>query len=582
MSHFIGLWQRDGLAWRELEHAAFERVLAALKGRSDHCVDTLAEGSFWCAAVSVSPNGVSCLQRASQGLPPGLAGAVAGDPLPVGADGRDIADGAAWLVRHLAWQGAAAAAACCGMFAAMAFDTGAARLTLATDHLANRALYHAIAPGRVAFSTSLDLLRLLQGGDERVDEQGLAELILMQQPLGRRTVLRDIAVLGPGELLCIDASSHRHETAIDHTATPRQVLDHEAALAAVHARFGEAVRRRLQPAREVEEAFLSGGMDSRCVVAELIDRGHRVRTFSAAFADSVDDVSSRAVAAAFGTEHTVWHKQAADRVRVALDPFTTYARRHFPAREGANRPRAIWSGDGGSVALGHVYLTPANVALAAQPASAEVALKLFPQLGRPAVSRHFGAARSRRLREAALAGVVEELRRCEQAPPDRRLFHFYMRNDQMRHLAHQHEAVDRTGIELLTPFFDRDFVAQVAALPIEGFLLHRFYNDWIRGFRCGAGDHHWQPYPGHLPSPHEPPQGVRGQWDRTWYEGPDVRRSYQAIARDLLRWPAPLARGWIRAPVLRAAAVASRLGSARWHHEIELARNLDRSLAHPA
>ena len=44
---------------------------------------------------------------------------------------------------------------------------------------------------------------------------------------------------------------------------------------------------------------------------------------------------------------------------------------------------------------------------------------------------------------------MAELSKCQAAAPDRRLFHFYMRNDQARHLYHHLDSIDLTQVELL-------------------------------------------------------------------------------------------------------------------------------------
>lgn len=581
MSHFAGLLTAASAGADANPAAGIEarrRLLNAMARNPSLVVNEVSDTRFWCAATTV-PVWPAAVAQASAGV----LGALAGDPVMVdGATPPNVERSVHQVFEALGQGRFAALAQAKGMFCAAVWNARAGRLVLATDALASRPLYYTQAArgGPIAFATSLRLLRVLVGADgERVDEQGFAEQLFFGQALGERTVFRDVKVLTPGQAVVFtDGSSRQSVTHADYTATPRLDLRYEQASDCLHACFAEAVRRRAIGTRQ--EAFLSGGMDSRAVVAELVDQGHTLSTFCAAYPDSIDDVVSRQVAQAFGiTRHTTWHRTPAERILVALDPFAIYARDHFPTDSGRTA-RGLWSGDGGSVTLGHVYMTEASVALAATVPNADLVRRLFPTLQtRP--TRQLSAPETARLAEMATAGAMAELERCSAAEPDRRLFHFYMRNDQARHLYHHYEAIDLSQIELLTPFFDADFVSLVSALPTAWFLNHRIYNDWIQGFRCGAGNHYWQPYRGHLPCPHPNPSTASDQWDNAWYSGPQVRQAYARMAGELLGRDEPLAAPYHSKGLLRLCGLLNRVGVSKYNYEIAYARNLLHTLGRP-
>jgi len=565
VSHFAGyLLRPGGQRDRGREQAVLERM-----ARSP-ALTLSVQGTdrFWLVCQTVPARRADDLVLHAEG---GVS-VLAGEPLN-GSDTEPAAPAAEALFRRDALDGSVRSlVASPGTFAVAAWNPRTETLLLATDHVASRSLYFISDDQHIAFATSLRLLRaLLPSGDE-VDEQGVAETVFFGQCLGSRTPFKNVQVLRPGQALRVDArwqpSAHDY---LDRLNRPIEPVPPGDIVQMLHHAFAKAVSRRLRPGPQ--EAFLSGGMDSRAVVAALTDAGRPVRSFCTAYAGSLDDIVSREVAQRLGTRHVIKHRTPAERVRVALDPFAQYAREHFPPESGPAVGRRLWSGDGGSVTLGHVYMNRDSVAVAAGRLDHAALMQLFPALGRRP-TRQLSRQTTARWAELAEAGAAAEFQRLSGAPPERRLFHFYMQNDQARHLYHHFDGIDLNGIELLTPFFDGDFVALVSRLPIEPFLAHGIYNRWIRGFRCGAGEVYWQTYRGHEPCPHPAPVVTADQWDQAWYAGAEVRRAYRDIARQVLGRGPSAADRFVSRPMLRAFSWFNAAGSTRFDHEIAFARNI--------
>jgi asparagine synthase (glutamine-hydrolysing) len=570
MSHFAGYLTAGSQPAPAIEQA----LQGQLARDAERPLQTLREGPLWLATQSVAVWRSTVAEQQA-----GRVSALVGDPIWLVHEDEAAhpATSAQRLAEALTSNHPEALSACRGSFAALGWD--GAQLLLSTDAIGSRPLYWKRERERLLFATSLRLLRALQAEPEQVDEAGLAESLFFGQALGKRTVLAGVQVLMPGQALrARPGQSPELLTWFDLAAVPAQTLDAEATVARLHQVFARAVQRRLLPGPQ--QAFLSGGLDSRAVVAALVDAGQSVQSFCAAYPGSLDDLVGEQIAQVLGTQHRTWHRSPADRVRVALDPFALYAREHFPAPSGvAGAPRAIWSGDGGSVTLGHVYLSPESVARTAQPGlNADRVRQLFPALaGRP--TRQLSRQRLQAWADMATEGALQALQRTADAAPDRRLFLFYMQNDQARHLYHHFERIASSGVELLTPFFDSDFVRLVQSLPIAGFLRHGVYNDWIQRFGCAAGSVYWQPYRNHLPGPHAKPSTIADQWDGSWYGGAEVRRSYRAIAGEVLARRDPLSAPFLSRPLLHLARLRHGLGLAGQEYEVAYARNLVHTLA---
>ena len=571
MSHFAGFLRRsdaDSESFGSVDREIRRRTLLALSRNTTLKAEQRQDSRFWIAAVAVPTWSASIIvEQRGHGL-----GAVAGDPLFVEAEETpQIRNSVAKVFEALCAANIGKLAQTRGMFCAVTWAASHGRLVMATDRLANRSLYYKFERDRFLFATSLRLLRQMTQEHEAVDEQGLAEHMFFGQSLGERTVFSGVKVLVPGQALILeDEGQPMTRIYADYIDTPRAPLSFDEAESRLHQCFSTAVRRRLGAGRQ--EAFLSGGLDSRAVVAELIDQGQVVDTFCTAYRDSTDDIVSQQVAAALGTRHVRWHRTPAERVLVALDPFAAYARDHFPSATGPG-PRTLWSGDGGSVTLGHVYMSAANVDIAAGPLNTDKVRKLFPAL-RTRPTRQISRQLTAHFSELATAGAMAELSKCQAAAPDRRLFHFYMRNDQARHLYHHLDSIDLTRVELLTPFFDADFVSLVASLPTAWFLDHKIYNSWINRFHCDAGKIYWQSYPGHLPSPHAKPSSASDQWRSEWYSSSAVRAAYGGLAATLCARRDRLPFDYARKTVLQVCRLLNFAGMERYNYEISHARNM--------
>jgi asparagine synthase (glutamine-hydrolysing) len=261
-----------------------------------------------------------------------------------------------------------------------------------------------------------------------------------------------------------------------------------------------------------------------------------------------------------------------------MDSYALYAREGFPPmrKPGA---KAMWSGDGGSVTLGHVYMTDRLVEATAQQPSAEIARVIYPSLA-AAPSRHLGRTQARRFQELAIASVVQELRRVSPARPDRRVFLFAMNNDQARHLYAHFEVLETAEIEFITPFFDPDFASLVASLPIKPFLWHAIYNRILARFHPRSAAFYWQEYPGHVPSPHPRPEGALVQWSKEWDRGSEACSARIQIADEILADRDAMSSGLLNPWILRLTKLSDRLGLSRYSYEVDFARRIA-ALHHP-
>jgi asparagine synthase (glutamine-hydrolysing) len=177
-----------------------------------------------------------------------------------------------------------------------------------------------------------------------------------------------------------------------------------------------------------------------------------------------------------------------------------------------DRPQFIWSGDGGSVGLGHVYMTEQMLEIGDLDGLVPM-IREFMTFNRQnfPVGVLRTAAR-KRLQDDLFESVKLEVNRYPVNDLGRRLYLFLLFNDQRRHLFKHFETIDQHGLELLTPFYDARFLSLVIATPARWGVLHRLYAGFFEHLPEFALKTPWQTYPGHVPCPLPPDENSRYQW----------------------------------------------------------------------
>jgi asparagine synthase (glutamine-hydrolysing) len=191
-----------------------------------------------------------------------------------------------------------------GIFCAVHYQLQRRRLSLMVDKLGVRSLYYFVDKRYVIFSTALRILENLDAVPKQMDLRGVTELSVFSYPLGDRTPYADILLMGEAEVLQFDtAKVEKHQywrwDSIAPSREPEQDLLRQA-----YERFNAAVGCRLRQ-ETATFAFLSGGLDSRCIAAALRERNTTVYTVNFAPPDTQD----RALAAEFSMRAGTVHEE---------------------------------------------------------------------------------------------------------------------------------------------------------------------------------------------------------------------------------------------------------------------------------
>jgi asparagine synthase (glutamine-hydrolysing) len=433
---------------------------------------------------------------------------VAGDPVIRHLGSNRCADDLDYLHRSLSAGQAEGLIGATGSFCAFHFHPNEHRLWLIADKLGVRPIYYGIHDGIVVFSTVLRVFEKLPWFPCAIDIRGAGELACFGYPLADRTAYQNISTISAGTI--VEATTELSSRTYWAWDSLPAVEDHGDLPTQLHQRFSTAVRKRLQ-GDTAAVSFLSGGLDSRCIVGALRELGVHVHSMNFAPSGTQDFVCGRLIADALGTQHFEYPMgpdDFANKQRSAHQAWLTT----LSADDRPPRPALLWSGDGGSCGLGHVYLSEKIIELARSQGFASAADEFLRHNSLALPRKLFREPYSDEMPTLPKRGILEELAKIRCADPGRAMHLFIMLNDQRRHLAAFFEDIDINRIELSLPFFDAEFLELIIAAPIDQFLKHRFYNTWLKTFAPPVFETPWQAYPGHAPCPVPLPEGLRNQW----------------------------------------------------------------------
>jgi len=416
-----------------------------------------------------------------------------------------------------------------GAFTLAHFRSQPASLTLISDKCALRPLYFWISDEVVVFASALRIIEACSLVPKKMDLRGVTEIVALNTTLGDRTPYIDVHRLTPGQIVEITGDRVQYKSywrwdRIDSTG------ESEAArLEAVHDAFAHAISLRMGNEQSTS-AFLSGGLDSRLIVAALRERGTRVHTVNFALTGTQDQFLGDEFARQAGSIHRSIPREPGDQVP---DYSSLMAGVLKNWNRDCERPSVVWSGEGGSTTLGFVRFTESIVE---QLRSGQVdsvidwfvrdeATQIPTRMFRPQVLDD--------AMDTVRQGVREELCKFDAADPAWNLYLFLTLSDQARKLTRYFENIDLHRLEFQAPFFDPNLLQAVLASRLDWFLRHKFYHKLLPHFGAAAARVAWQSYPGHEPCPLPIPANLTYQWNQQHWESERSVKRQNIVARAL-------------------------------------------------
>ncbi|MGB4497550.1 MAG: asparagine synthase-related protein [Methylococcaceae bacterium] len=405
-----------------------------------------------------------------------------------------------------------------GVFSGIHFNYKNNECYFFTDKLGIRPLYYYIDSKFFMFSSVLSYIENLSFVNLEADLMGFYEYAAFGYPLFNRTPYKNIKLLLGAEIITLKNGQISSEIYWDFGKIENQSnndVDIDKIAENAFNVFDDAIKVRIE--EENALAFLSGGLDSRCVTAALKKHTKTLQTFNFSTVQSQDAEFANLYSKNLGSKHheipmeKLYYPNWSQLISESWNAMSD----HIDNNEYPKYPNKVWSGDGGSVAVGCVYLNHEMTQLLAD-GLCEKAVAVFMDQNKISVPSRF-LSKNNGVDANALVyeSTLEEVQRITNVPDDKKLYIFLMCNDQRRHLNLHFETIGTHKTELMLPFFDGKFLSTIFSVPARLLIEHDFYMEWFGKFPEFSRISPWQTYPGHKKCDLAIPSNLSYQWATT-------------------------------------------------------------------
>ncbi len=193
-----------------------------------------------------------------------------------------------------------------GIFSAVIYDTRKKSVHLVSDVFGFRYLYWTLHKGCLAWASETKAMLALPGFEPKIDRQSVADFMNEEQMLGDRTWFENVEVLPAGTVLTWDlgkrsCSKRRYWSWSDLDPLRGHVDEDEIAEELGHL-FLRGVARCCPKADRVG-LMISGGLDSRAVLAAMPDKDLPVHAFTFGREGCLDAALASRVCSIKGVDH---------------------------------------------------------------------------------------------------------------------------------------------------------------------------------------------------------------------------------------------------------------------------------------
>ena len=396
-----------------------------------------------------------------------------------------------------------------GVFTLVHYQSQTASLSLVADKCAVRPMYVWVSDEVVVFASALRILEACALVPKKMDLRGVTEMVALGSTLHGRTPYVDVFRMLPGQLIRITRAAVTSEKYFRWDEIGVANEDEEAQLKKVYELFQAAVDRRQLNDRSTS-AFLSGGLDSRLVVASLRQRNLAVHTVNFALSGTQDQFLGDQFAERIDAIHQSLPREAGDNVPDYSSMMADVIGR---SNRNCERPRVVWSGEGGSVLLGFVHISRRMIEAMRQGRVESVIDEFLKNEATQVPAKLFRPRVLDNAMDIVRQGLREELTQFHPDDSAWNVFLFLLCNDQSQKLNRHFEDIDLHRLEFQLPFFDSALLQTIRESNFDWFLQHKFYARLLPYFGPAVTSVPWQSYPGHEPCPLPIPGDLAYQWN---------------------------------------------------------------------
>lgn len=368
-----------------------------------------------------------------------------------------------------------------GMFSIAIWDRRTAHLFLLNDRFGLVPTYYAHGDRQLYFAPEMKAVLHARGTPLQLDETALAEYVRYQQLLGEKTLFAGVSLLPPATMLSFDlrTSALERRTYWDGSRLEplaadvgqRDIEDETCRL------LRRAVQTRLERARR-PGVMLSGGLDSRTLLAVAVRQGARPAAVTFGHPDSRDMRLASRVASAAGVRHHIhplgdggWVTQWVDLHLDLAEGAHSWMHAHGISALPLARDVMDVNLSGVAGVFGELFNKPGTIYAEDQEALVHNLHRFYSQEhawpGLSAEEEHalYTPAWSRRLAGRAFESLCTELQPYRRLHPQLQGLVFNLHNHSRR-MNHYLVIFSNAFIENRCPYFDYDLTDWLLRVPV--------------------------------------------------------------------------------------------------------------------
>jgi asparagine synthase (glutamine-hydrolysing) len=374
-----------------------------------------------------------------------------------------------------------------GIFHLAVLDLLNRKIKLFSDRFGLQPLYYFTSNKGILFGPEVKAVIQDREVSRKPDWQSFADFLHYGQILGDRTLFKDIRLLGPASILTYDMDTGN--TTLDTYQTLPSLFigagasDPRSGMEETVSMLADAVQLRTSR-KDILGLSLSGGLDSRGILAALNEKAKGLSTYTLGLAGCADEKLAEKMARLAGTHHefilldqsyiTNFETMARDMIRLSDGMYHPHESTEMLALEYFKRApfKILLRGHGGEIAKASLaYPVMATPRIRACRSASEVLDTIFEitnlVLKDIQPEKLFNEQFSEVMDQAPRQSLAESLGDvAENLTPADVCVYYYIREHIRRQVVASLD-IFRTQIEIRMPYVDHLFIAKLLSLPLE-------------------------------------------------------------------------------------------------------------------
>jgi len=374
-----------------------------------------------------------------------------------------------------------------GIFHFAIYDSRSEQIKLFNDKFGLQPLYYSVSPDGLIFAAEVKALLEDKNIVKKPDYESFADFLHYGQILGQKTLFRDIKLLEPGSLLTFDLKDVKVTLKkywhLDELFVEKGAYSTRGSAEDVVSLLVESIRAQ-NAHREILGLSLSGGLDSRAILAGLEKNAKGISTYTLGLPGCADQKLSAQMSKVAGTNHEFieldqsyiadFENMALEMIHLSDGMYHPHESTEMLALEYFKRAefKILLRGHGGEIAKAAlaypVMVTPQAYSCSSGQGILDYIFNITNLVIRDIdPDKVFTSGFRDTIKEAPQQSLYESCGRVSEilAPADVCIYYYI--NEHIRRQVVASLDIFRTQIEIRMPYVDEAYIKALLELPVS-------------------------------------------------------------------------------------------------------------------